>query len=119
MFSAQARAIFQQIKGAKNILLITHQQPDGDALGAVTAVAELCTTLEKTFHIFCHTPASAQFNYLKHISILTHDPNVWQNPPWDLIIVCDSGDLHYAGVDTYIDHLDKKIPFQLARRLVV
>jgi phosphoesterase RecJ-like protein len=41
---------------------------------------------------------------------LTSDPAVWQNPPWDLIIVCDSGDLGYAGVDTYISALTKKIP---------
>lgn len=109
MFSAQARTIFQQIKAANNILLIPHQQPDGDALGAVTALAELCTTLGKPFQIFCHTPASDRFDYLEHIEHLTSDTAVWQKPQWDLIIVCDSGDLGYAGVDKHIDALAKKI----------
>lgn len=110
MFSARARTIFQYLRDASHVLFIPHQQPDGDALGAVTALAHYRETIGKPYSIFCHTPYSSRFGYLPHIDKFSNDPAPWQNPPWDLIIVCDSGDLVYAGVDKYIADMQRPVP---------
>lgn len=89
------------------MLIIPHQNPDGDALGAATALADFLHTHAIPRQIFCATPASHHFDYLPHIEILTTDPAVWQTE-FSHIVVVDSGDLTYAGVADYIAALPRR-----------
>jgi len=95
------RQIHTHLRGATRVLIIPHQNPDGDALGAATALAEFLHLHNIPRRIFCATPASAHFDYLPHIEILTNDPAVWQEE-FSHIVVVDSGDPIYAGI---ADHL--------------
>ncbi|PIT86771.1 MAG: hypothetical protein COU33_01370 [Candidatus Magasanikbacteria bacterium CG10_big_fil_rev_8_21_14_0_10_43_6] len=105
MLQHTAKQIYTAITEATCILLIPHQHPDGDALGAVTAFAQWLDTLAKNYAIFCSTAISAQLNYLDHINEISEDPQLFQQNDLDLIIVFDSGDLRYAGVDTFIANI--------------
>lgn len=96
------------ITQASHALLIPHKHPDGDALGAVTAMAEWLSHIGISYDIFCATDVSAQLNYLNHIDKISNNINLWDNPHLDLVIVFDSGDLEYAGVANYITALPKK-----------
>jgi bifunctional oligoribonuclease and PAP phosphatase NrnA len=102
MLHHTAKQIYTATLEAKNILLIPHKQPDGDALGAVTAFAAWLETMQKQYAMFCATSVSDQWQYLSHIEKVSEDPELWKQPDLDLIIVFDSGDLRYAGVDQYI-----------------
>lgn len=106
-FDHNAKHVYQILKHAESILLIPHQKPDGDALGSTTAFAQWLSTENKNYTIFCATPFSKNFSYLPHTKEITNDPEVWKKS-YDCIVVFDSGDLRYAGVQKYIDDLTTK-----------
>lgn len=103
-----AKQIFTQIERARHIVLIPHQNPDGDALGAVTSLMHVLRRMDKPHTVFCATDFSKKMNYLPGIDHLKTDPAIWNQSDIDLIIVMDSGDLGYAGVDHHINELNPK-----------
>lgn len=102
-----AKQIYNQIQNSEHILLIPHQNPDGDALGSVTALIRFLEKLEKKYTAFCPSEISAKLQYLPYINRITKKESIWQNHSFDLIIVLDSGDLRYAGIDKHIERLEK------------
>ncbi len=107
MFTHTAKQIKNVVLASQRVLLIPHQKPDGDALGAATAFAEWLESLGKEYIIFCATDFSTRLSYLPHTDKLTSDTRVWQKPI-DTIVVFDSGDLVYAGVAEYIAKLSRR-----------
>src|SRR3989338_3432310 len=107
MMIHNAKQILEAVLKAQKILLIPHQNPDGDALGASTAFALWLESLGKPYTFFCKTPAS---NRLSHLPLkkLTSDSSVWKEPQ-DLVIVFDSGDLRYAGVAEEVEKIREHI----------
>ena len=95
-----AQRIYENILTHDHLLLITHQNPDGDAAGSVSALAQGLKNLGKQVTIFCITPFPSQFHFLPLIHESTSDVSVLQRHR-EGIIVCDSGDLTYAGVAQY------------------
>ena len=93
-----ALQIHEKIKSAKSILLIPHQNADGDALGSVCGLFEYLLSTGIETRIFCLTPVSPRFAFLKHTEKITTDQNIFLDKNVDLIIVVDSGDLEYAGI---------------------
>ena len=100
-----ARQIHRHIQGAKRLMLIPHQNPDGDALGSVAAFMQWLRTIDKAHTSFCATPITPRLKFLPHLDYITIDPAIWQDETIDTIIVFDSGDLRYAGVADYIAKL--------------
>ena len=97
--------IHEQIKNAKNVILIPHQNADGDALGSATALFDYLHTHNINARIFCLTPVSPRLAFLSHTEKVTTDQNIFLDKTIDLIIVVDSGDLEYAGVYNLVkDH---------------
>lgn len=96
-----ARQIYRAIIQAEKILLVTHQNPDGDAVGCVSAFSYFLQSLAKKHHNFCFNLPAPRINNLPHIVNINTDPVVWQEKP-DLVIVLDSGDLRHAAIDNYI-----------------
>lgn len=102
-----AKKIYSKILESKHILLIPHQHPDGDALGSVTALMHILKRLDIRHSAFCATESSEKLLFLPHADRVTTDANIW-NEDIDLIIVLDSGDLRYAGVDAHIKDMDSR-----------
>ncbi|MFH1947108.1 MAG: bifunctional oligoribonuclease/PAP phosphatase NrnA [Candidatus Magasanikbacteria bacterium] len=100
-----AKQIHNEIKKADKILLICHQDPDGDALGSISALAHFFDIIGKEYETFCLTEPSQHLASLPHLINPNTSGSIWQNANHDLIIVVDSGDLKYAGVDEYIAKL--------------
>ncbi len=103
-----ARQIYAAIQKAKNIVLIPHANPDGDALGSVTAALGYLISIGKSPRAFCATGIGHHYRYLAYLDLITSDPSIWKQETFDLIIVFDSGDLRYAGVADHIDSLSPK-----------
>ncbi|MBU2542049.1 bifunctional oligoribonuclease/PAP phosphatase NrnA [Patescibacteria group bacterium] len=100
-----AKHIHNEIRKANKILLICHQNPDGDALGSISALAHFFDTIGKEYETFCLTEPSQHLASLPHLINPDTSGSIWQNANHDLIIVVDSGDLKYAGVEEYITKL--------------
>jgi len=63
-------AAFEKIKAAKNILLVTHQHPDGDGLASVCALSVYLDKLGKKYTLFCPDPAPENLTFLPNINKL-------------------------------------------------
>ncbi len=100
-----ARKIHNHIQQARKVVVIPHQNPDGDALGAATAFHEYLVNLGKDVTIFCATPVHQKLHFIPHSSKVVHDPTIFTERAIDTIVLLDSGDLRYAGVyDLVRDH---------------
>ena len=100
-----AKQIHNEILQAKKILLVPHQNPDGDAHGSVSCFSHYLNSINKPHSIFCLTESTPKLNSLPHLVDIPTDDSVWQDDSHDLILVVDSGDLKYAGIYNYIKKL--------------
>ncbi|MFH1225677.1 MAG: DHH family phosphoesterase [bacterium] len=83
------KKILTAIQAAKNILLLTHRQPDGDALGSAGALADYLKKINKPYQVFDFDEIPPHFYFLPDIERLlarTKQPN-----NFDLMIVLDCG----------------------------
>lgn len=104
----QAGKVRQLIDRAEKICLVVHQKPDFDALGSGLAFIFFLEKLGKRHILFCKTPAFLT-DFASHRNIVSRvDDFIYFDP--DLIIVLDSSDLMYAGIDEILPHL-KNQPF--------
>jgi len=103
-----AKQIHTRILSAEHIILVPHQNPDGDTLGSVAAMMQWLRRIDISHTAFCATDISPKLRFLPHIDYISKDPSIWKKSATDLVIVFDSGDLNYAGVDTHVDGMAKK-----------
>jgi phosphoesterase RecJ-like protein len=83
----------------------TSAATDAVAVGAATAFMEYLLHHGKKAVIFCTTPVGEKWKFLHHADQITSDPSVFKDPEVDTIVMLDSGDLRYAGVDQLVkDH---------------
>lgn len=101
----EAEAIKSTIEKSNRFLVIAHKRPDGDTLGSICAWFHFLTARGKEVTLYCNDPAPANLQYLPGSQHVKTDPAIFNNQ-FDCIIVNDSGDLSYAGVDTYLNNRD-------------
>jgi bifunctional oligoribonuclease and PAP phosphatase NrnA len=87
------KSAFNEISQAKNILLVTHYNPDGDALSSLCAMSDLLIAMDKKFTAFCYDKPPFQFNFLPHVEKITSQMNKTDFSKFDLIITLDCGSL--------------------------
>ena len=63
--------IFEYLQQAKNILLTTHKNHDGDALRSVTAMIDLLTKHNMNYCAFLHENPGKDFNFLPYLNKIT------------------------------------------------
>lgn len=97
--------IYQKVSSSKSILLVTHPNPDGDALGSILAFSHFLNKNNYYHLAFCQTPPAETFAFLTGIERILTDPNIFQESKFDTIIILDSGDLEYSGIKFYLQEL--------------
>ncbi len=84
--------IFQQaqelINSAQRIVIISHKNPDADAVGANLALREALETLGKTVISACVDPTPLDCNFLRKVEEYVTDFNIQE---FDLVITVDCG----------------------------
>jgi phosphoesterase RecJ-like protein len=95
------RAAHEALKKAKRVLIIAHRKPDGDTLGAATAMLRHCRRQGIPADAFCLDEPPRQYAYLPGTEEFTTDPAVFGRGH-DVVAVFDAGDLRYAGVDAHV-----------------
>ena len=58
------KAFTSLIKGLQSIVLTTHINPDGDALGSEIGFAEWLLSIGKTVHIYNHSQTTENYHFL-------------------------------------------------------
>lgn len=71
-------------------------------MGSATAFHDYVTKLGKPAVIFCATPLSTKLNFVPQQTSVLNDPALFKDPQIDTIVILDSGDLRYAGVDVHL-----------------
>lgn len=104
------KKILQALKKAKIILLVTHQRPDGDGVGSILGMAHWLEKLGKKYFCFCLDPINPYLQFLPKSEEIKQDRSLWNNT-FDLLLVLDSGDLKYAGIEESVKEL--KHDFQI------
>lgn len=99
-----AKQIMAHLDTANQVLIIPHQNPDGDALGSASALAHFLRLRDKMFHTFCASAPVAKYQKHPHLVTINTDVQVWEQE-FDTIIVVDSGDLKYAGIKEHLENL--------------
>ncbi len=89
------KTAFDEFKKAKDILLITHERPDVDALSSLGAMIELAEQMDKKYTAFCYNEPTQNYTWLAHVEKITSDKNkiINQFVKFDLIMVLDCGSL--------------------------
>ncbi|MFA6503427.1 MAG: DHH family phosphoesterase [Patescibacteria group bacterium] len=96
--------LFELIKGCDSLLLAAHQKPDGDALGASTAIGHWLLAQGKKVTFFCKDKPAKSYSCLNHYLDFIDDPKAFDGQ-YDALIVLDSGTLSYCGIDQLIGRL--------------
>lgn len=85
----------QAVQCASRILVLTHMNPDGDALGSLTAVGQALSHLDKTYTLACESDITKRFNFLPFVDQIVKKPD--SRIPFDLVITLDCGDISRMG----------------------
>ena len=98
------------IDNAQSVLIIGHQRPDGDCIGAGLALKSVCTTHGKPCDFVFDSPVPAHFAFLPAFDTL----NAFSAKPYDTVICVDCADhlrtgkyigyVKNAGISVNIDH---------------
>lgn len=96
------KEIHQEILLAKNILIITHKNPDGDCLGAGCGFGNYLSQINKSHTLFNIDKVSPAFEYLDGVEKFIDDQERIKRNFYDIIIILDTGSLDYSGVEEII-----------------
>jgi len=99
----------QVMNAAERVLLIAHPKPDGDTTGSVTAIANYLDDHGKFSVLYCKDLPGIHYQFLPGSQRFTTDVGaVLAAQPYDVVIVCDAGDLGYAGVQEWLPTLEPR-----------
>ena len=83
------KAVVQLIKSHQSFLITTHVNPDGDGLGAESALFLALKKLGKKVHVVNHDPMPKRFGYLAFTPYYKSGDSI---PPHEVCFVLDAGD---------------------------
>ncbi len=105
-FNQETKRFFTALRSAEQILLVAHKKPDGDTLGASLSLLTWFLSQNKKVTAYCSDLPAKTYNFLDNIHHFTNDHSVF-DLNHDLVIVLDSGDLRYCGIDEHLKRLPK------------
>ena len=99
MLDALARAVpdavVARIRGARSILAVSHENPDGDTLGAVLAIVAIADALGTPATAVCSDAVPDGYAFIRGVDLVRMDPDPART--YDLTILCDCADASRVG----------------------
>jgi phosphoesterase RecJ-like protein len=108
-YQKQLTNIFQKIQKANNILLVGHQTPDEDCIGAICALGCYFDIIGKKHSIFNIDQIFENFNHFAGVEKITNDISKIQKENFDLILVLDTSSLQYSGIQDFLEKAKENI----------
>lgn len=90
---------YNLIKQSNNILIATHEHPDGDAVASSCAMAEVLSLLGKKYRLYCYDKMNYQMDFLPHLDEFKND---YEKFDFDLIITLDCGSVERTRLEKEI-----------------
>ncbi len=109
-YKSIAPKILDSIKNSNHILLISHEKPDGDTLGASLALAHFLTKENKKYKHFCSDPVAGYFKFLPKIENIINNYTFINLNEHDLIMTIDCGDIKRTKIENDLLKFKKNIP---------
>jgi phosphoesterase RecJ-like protein len=97
------REMYEKIRAANRILLVSDGKADGDSIGSTSAMLNWLHREGKTVHAFSMEGIPSSLRFLDGTQHITNDPSVFTNAV-DLVITFDASDPTRAGLT---EHLPK------------
>ncbi|NCF75000.1 MAG: hypothetical protein GWO87_00745 [Xanthomonadaceae bacterium] len=91
------------IQSAKNILIIAHQRPDGDALGSIFAIKKYLEKKRKNYQIYIE--GDNNYKDMPFLNFVSFDKKKINRKRFDLVITLDCGNLEHTGLEKIINNL--------------
>ena len=91
------------IESNKNILILTHKNPDGDAVGSVLGLSQALNSLGKNAECFSKDIVPDVFKFLPNIATIKNKTNLKN---YDLVILLDCALFSRTGLDNIKDIID-------------
>ncbi len=104
---------YQAMVAAQRVLVISHVNPDGDAMSSAGAIAELMGELGKPYRLFCSNK-HGQYLDIPHEDEISSSPEeIGRLEDFDLLVVVDCGSLSRTALEPEImaAKASKKPPF--------
>lgn len=96
-----SQSIWQKIKQATEILIVSHRNPDGDTIGANLALTIHLKKIGKSTTSFCFDPLPQSLKFLPQNHLLTDEHLVFTKN-YDLIIILDCSNLELSAIEKLI-----------------
>jgi bifunctional oligoribonuclease and PAP phosphatase NrnA len=87
--------IIQHLKNSHRILVASHANPDGDALGSLIAMGLSLKALDKSVTLYNESPVPAVYRFLPKIDLVEH--RFGSADEYDTAVILDCGDLDRIG----------------------
>lgn len=87
--------IIQHLKDSETLLLATHENPDGDALGSLMALGLALESVGKTVAYFNESPIPAVYRFLPCVDRVA--ASIGDVSRYDSVVVLDCGDIKRLG----------------------
>lgn len=91
------------IKSNKDILILTHKNPDGDAVGSVLGLAEALSSPDKNIECFSKDAVPDVFEFLPNVTMIKNSVKLKN---YDLVILLDCALFSRTGLDNITDVID-------------
>lgn len=88
---------FERIVQARRILATTHYDPDGDAWGGLSAIAQILKRLNKNFTLYCRDQVGPKFKFLTGLDEVKNQLD-FKRGDYDLLIASDCANLSRTGL---------------------
>jgi phosphoesterase RecJ-like protein len=107
---ARIRALAQTLIEAHDIVITTHQNPDGDGVGSGLALARALHRLGKRVRFLCPTPVARLWAFMpgfESIRVVADEAAARAEERCDVLVSVDCGDLERLGALVHLrrDHL--------------
>lgn len=89
--------IIHQVKRSNHILIASHSDPDGDALGSLLALGLALTKLGKKTTLYNESTIPAVYRFLPSVKRIVH--RIKKPSGYDCAVVLDCGDISRLGAD--------------------
>ncbi|MGL4389168.1 MAG: DHH family phosphoesterase [Brevinema sp.] len=92
------------LKNSQHIRIITHRNPDGDALGSMLAFAYICESFQINYDMFILDEIPGNLLFLPGIDkiiqyeTIKEDEELYLNEKTDLVVFVDCGQLNRSGI---------------------
>ena len=93
--TAVPERVVERLHDARRVLVVSHENPDADTLGAALGVVQLVESLGGIADPVCSDPAPALYSFMPGIERVRADPD--PSTTYDLAVIVDCGALDRIG----------------------